>query len=61
MMREDLKYCQHVGQETWWEADARGIPLCKVCTKCRAVKLGTYRQDVRHDPNYNCDEAIEEQ
>ena len=24
----------HVGEYTWWESDARGIPLCKVCDEC---------------------------
>lgn len=48
------------GDGSWWEHDARGIPLCRVCDKCRAEKLSHYRQDVLADPNYSADEAIEE-
>lgn len=47
-------------QASWWENDARGIPLCRVCPKCRAEKLKRYRPDVLNDPNYWTDEAIEE-
>ena len=39
--------------------DARGIFLCYTCFKCEAVKLSGYRLDVLHNPNYECDEAIE--
>jgi hypothetical protein len=48
------------GQESWWEHDARGIPLCRVCVKCKREKLSRYRPDVLGDPNYWADEAIEE-
>jgi len=48
-------------RESWWEHDARGIPLCRVCEKCRPAKLKTYRQDVLTDPNYWHDEPIEEE
>jgi hypothetical protein len=47
-------------QESWWEHDARGIPLCRVCPKCKAEKLARYRPDVLSDPNYWADEQIEE-
>jgi hypothetical protein len=47
-------------QDSWWEYDARGIPLCRVCPKCQAEKLKRYRPDVLIDPNYWADEAIEE-
>jgi hypothetical protein len=46
--------------DSWWEHDARGIPLCRVCPKCQAEKLKRYRPDVLSDPNYWADEAIEE-
>ena len=42
-----------------WEYDARGIPLCKACPKCKSEKLKGYRQDVLHDPDYEADEPIE--
>jgi hypothetical protein len=28
--------------ESWWERDAKGIELCRVCDKCRAQKLARY-------------------
>lgn len=48
------------GLESWWEHDARGIPLCRVCSKCRKENLAKYRQDVLSDANYWSDEPIEE-
>jgi hypothetical protein len=33
-------------EPSWWESDAQGIPLCRVCTKCRAEKLSGYRSIV---------------
>jgi hypothetical protein len=30
----------------WWEYDAQGIPLCKVCDKCREERLGQYRPEI---------------
>lgn len=47
------------GDGSWWEHDARGIPLCRVCSSCRAAKLAKYRPDVLADPNYWADEPIE--
>ena len=49
----------HVHEETWWEFDARGIPLCKVCDNCQDERLGGYRLDVLEDPSYWSDEPIE--
>ena len=46
-------------EESWWEYDARGIPLCRVCSTCKASKLARYRPEVRSDPNYEADEDIE--
>lgn len=51
--------CDHAGQDSWWEYDARGIPLCKVCDKCQRAKLSAYRPDVLTDSNYEADEPIE--
>jgi hypothetical protein len=42
-----------------WAHDARGIPLARVCSKCRKDKLKGFRQDVLDDPNYETDEPIE--
>jgi hypothetical protein len=48
------------GQQSWWENDARGIPLARVCIKCKRAKLSGYRPEVLTDSNYECDEPIEE-
>lgn len=51
--------CEHTKEESWWEHDARGIPLARVCDKCRKAKLAKYRPDVLTDSNYWADEPIE--
>jgi hypothetical protein len=48
------------GKQSWWENDARGIPLCRVCDKCRKEKLSRFRPDVLTDPRYWTDEPVEE-
>jgi hypothetical protein len=48
------------GLESWWANDARGIPLARVCAKCKRAKLAKYRPEVLRNPNYWADEAIEE-
>lgn len=30
-------------ERSWWERDAKGIPLCRVCARCKAKKLARYR------------------
>ena len=52
--------CLHEGEDSWWEYDARGIPLAKVCDKCVEQKLAEFRPEVLSDSNYWADEAIEE-
>lgn len=47
-------------KESWWEHDARGIPLARVCEDCKEKKLSKYRKDVLDNPNYEADEPIEE-
>ena len=47
------------GDGSWWENDARGIPLARVCVMCKKVKLSGYRPEVLTNPNYEADEAIE--
>ena len=59
MSNNDLKYCMHEGEYSWWENDARGIPLAKVCDKCYSAKLAGYRRDVLVNPSYEADEPIE--
>ena len=48
------------GRESFWQNDARGIPLCRTCAKCHKEKMSRYRPDVLTDSNYWADEAIEE-
>jgi hypothetical protein len=38
---------------SWWENDARGIPLARVCNECIKVKLAKYRPEVLTDSNYD--------
>lgn len=44
---------------SYWVNDARGIPLARVCGKCRAAKLAKYRPEVLRDSNYAADERID--
>jgi len=41
-----MSYCEHTDQDTWWEYDAQGIPLCKVCASCVEHKLSGYRPEI---------------
>jgi hypothetical protein len=48
------------GLESWWEQDGRGIPLCRVCAKCKAEKLARYRPVIfTHYTQADVDEPIE--
>mgnify|MGYP000959368857 CR=1 FL=1 len=38
--------CNHTKEESWWEYDARGIPLTRVCKKCKKEKLESYRPEI---------------
>lgn len=31
---------------TWWVHDAQGIPLCRVCARCKGEKLARYRREI---------------
>jgi len=31
---------------SWWERDAQGIPLCRVCETCIDEKLSRYRPEI---------------
>ena len=48
------------GEHSWWEHDAQGIELCKVCNDCREQKLSRYRPEILagYDQS-DVDEAIE--
>ena len=47
--------------DSWWEYDARGIPLARVCDTCEKEVLSKYRPEVLTDSNYYADEPIEEE
>lgn len=47
------------GDGSWWENDARGIPLTRVCHTCKDEKLSRYRPEVLTNPNYEANEPIE--
>ena len=38
--------CDHTRADSWWEHDARGIPLARVCDKCCEAVLATYRPEI---------------
>ncbi len=48
------------GQYAEPEYDARGIYIGKMCLACRDERLSGYRPEVLTDPNYECNEQIEE-
>lgn len=33
-------------EPSWWAHDARGIPLCRVCSDCEDEKLSKYRPEI---------------
>lgn len=38
--------CNHEKINSWWEYDAQGIPLARVCDKCVDAVLSTYRPEI---------------
>lgn len=47
-------------ESSWWEYDAQGIPLCRVCTLCRDEKLSRYRPEILSGYNQSdVDEPID--
>lgn len=34
------------GDGSWWANDAQGIPLCRVCPRCKRQKLARYRPEI---------------
>ena len=56
-----LRFCvQLEGDGSWWEYDARGIELARVCDRCKAEKLAPYRREVLTDANYSHEEPIDD-
>lgn len=59
-MRNEARPCPcGSGKDSWWQTDARGIPLCRTCDDCHEKKMSGYRVDVLTNPNYDADEPIE--
>jgi len=56
---QDLCRYHSKGDGSWWEYDARDIPLKRVCAKCRKEKLSEFRREVLYNPNYEAEEPIE--
>jgi hypothetical protein len=48
------------GLPSWWESDARGIPLARLCDACIDEKLAAYRREVLANPTYWTDEPIDD-
>lgn len=45
---------------SWWEYDAQGIELCRVCNACQKAKLARYRPEIlRGYTQADVDEPIE--
>lgn len=47
------------GKNSYWQNDARGIPLCRTCDDCHGEKMKRYRPAVLTDAQYEADEPIE--
>lgn len=46
-------------KNSWWESDARGIPLARVCVECKSDRLKRYKPSVLKNSNYQTDEPVE--
>jgi len=53
--------CEHTRENSWWEYDAQGIELAKVCDKCVDKVLAQYRPEILTGYSQSdVDEPIEE-
>lgn len=53
--------CNHTKENSWWVYDGRGIPLCRVCSKCEKTRLSKYRPKILNGYDQNdVNEPIEE-
>lgn len=41
-----MNHCHTKDDGSWWEHDAQGIELCRVCAECKDVKLSRYRPEI---------------
>jgi hypothetical protein len=59
-MKEDPCTEGHEGY-SWWEYDAQGIPLTRVCDRCVDLRLSKYRPEILTGyTQADVDEPIEE-
>lgn len=49
------------GKSSWWESDAKGYPLARVCENCFERKMKKYRPEVLTNPSYKHSEDAEPQ
>lgn len=55
-----FKYCPCGSQKnSWWESDARGIPLARVCEDCKEERLKKFKPSVLTNPQYQTDEPVD--
>lgn len=47
------------GLDSYWQNDARNIPLCRTCNQCHDAKMAGYRKEVLTNANYDADESID--
>ena len=60
-MYDPEKHYHIKGDGSWWEYDARGIEIARVCDGCIKHKLAGFRPEVLTDPGYWADEPIDEE
>ena len=54
--------CDHTREDSWWENDGQGIPLARVCAKCKDEVLSKYNPVVLgHYTQSDVDEPINEE
>lgn len=59
-MENELEYHRCDRDSSWWEHDAQGIPLARVCEKCVEAKMSKYRPEIlRGYSQADVDEPIE--
>jgi hypothetical protein len=60
-LRNDVRPCPcGSGRDSRWQFDARGIELCRTCSKCHRERMARYRPEVLTNANYEADEPIED-
>lgn len=44
------------GKDSFWQHDARGIPLCRTCEDCHQTKMAKYRPEVLTNSRYEAED-----